>query len=95
MWHPSLSYFARDYGLHQIALSPEGKEMSVEDISRAVETARRDSARVMFFQKDADSRQAQTVNDQIGARVVEINPLDYDWKGEMLNIANAMASDSQ
>ncbi len=95
VWHPSLSYFARDYGLHQIALSPEGKEMSVEDISRAVETARSDSARVMFFQKDADSRQAQTVNDQIGARVVEINPLDYDWKGEMLNIANAMASDSQ
>ena len=95
VWHPSLSYFARDYGLHQIALSPEGKEMSVEDISRAVERARRDSARVMFFQKDADSRQAQTVNAQIGARVVEINPLDYDWKGEMLNIANAMASDSQ
>ena len=56
--------------------------MSVEDISRAVETARRDSARVMrSSRRDADSRQAQTVNDQIGARVVEINPLDYDWKG--------------
>ena len=25
VWHPSLSYFARDYGLHQIALSPEGR----------------------------------------------------------------------
>ncbi len=92
VWHPSLSYFARDYGLHQIALSPEGKEMSVDDISRAVESARRDSACVMFFQKDADSRQAQTVNAQIGARVVNINPLAYDWKEEMLNIARAVAA---
>lgn len=92
VWHPSLSYFARDYGLKQIALSPEGKEMSVDDVSRAVERARRDSACVMFFQKDADSRQAQTVNAQIGAEVVNINPLDYDWKGEMLNIARAVAA---
>ncbi|WP_300300363.1 zinc ABC transporter substrate-binding protein [uncultured Muribaculum sp.] len=92
VWHPSLSYFARDYGLRQIALSPEGKEMSVEDVGRAVEAARRDSVRVMFFQKEADSRQAQTVNAQIGSEVVEINPLDYDWKGEMLNIAKAIAA---
>jgi zinc transport system substrate-binding protein len=91
VWHPSLSYFARDYGLTQISLSPEGKEMSVDDINRAVNTARCDSAKVMFFQKDADSRQAQTVNEQIGATIVSINPLEYNWKDEMLNIARAIA----
>jgi zinc transport system substrate-binding protein len=91
VWHPSLSYFARDYGLTQISLSPEGKEMSVEDINRAVTTAQRDSAKVMFFQKDADSRQAQTVNEQMGVKIVSINPLEYNWKDEMLNIAHAIA----
>ncbi len=95
VWHPSLSYFARDYGLEQIVLSPEGKEMSVEDIGRSVDKARRDSARVMFFQKDADSRQAQTVNAQIGAKVVNINPLSYDWKGEMLTIARTIADEDR
>ena len=29
VWHPSLSYFARDYGLTQIALGGGGKEISL------------------------------------------------------------------
>lgn len=94
VWHPSLSYFARDYGLNQIALSPEGKEMAVSDVAHAVAHARADSARVMFYQKEIDSRQAQTVNEQIGATLVNINPLSYDWKDEMLTIAGAIADHS-
>ena len=29
VWHPSLSYFARDYGLEQISLEYDGKEVPV------------------------------------------------------------------
>ena len=65
--------------------------MSVEDINRAVETARRDSARVMFFQRMPTRDRPRPSMTQIGARVSEINPLDYDWKGNV-DIANAMAS---
>lgn len=91
VWHPSLSYFARDYGLRQIALSPEGKEMSADDIAKAIEGARRDSAHVMLLQKCTDPRQALSINEQIGAATANINPLDYDWKAEMLGIAQAIA----
>jgi len=93
VWHPSLSYFARDYGLHQISLSPEGKEASVNMIKRSVEQARRENAGIFFYQKDVDSRQALSVNEQIGATLVEIQPLSYEWPKEILNIANAIASE--
>lgn len=91
VWHPSLSYFARDYGLHQISLSPEGKEASVNMLQEAVDSARTSGARVVFYQKEIDSRQAETANRQIGATMVNINPLSYNWDKEIYNIANAIA----
>lgn len=91
VWHPSLSYFARDYGLHQISLSPEGKEASVNMIKKSINRANQEDARLFFYQKDVDSRQALSINEQLGAELVEIQPLSYDWDKEMLDIANAIA----
>lgn len=91
VWHPSLSYFARDYGLRQISLSPEGKEASVNMMQTAVDSARASGAEILFFQKEIDSRQAETANEQIGAKLVNINPLSYNWNKEIINIANAIA----
>lgn len=91
VWHPSLSYFARDYGLRQISLSSEGKEASVNMMQEAVDSARASGAEVLFFQKEIDSRQAETANEQIGTEMVSINPLSYNWNKEIINIANAIA----
>ena len=91
VWHPSLSYFARDYGLTQISLSPEGKEASIGMLQESIDDAKAHDAKVMFFQKDIDSRQAQVANEQIGATLVNINPLSYHWDKEMLNIADALS----
>lgn len=91
VWHPSLSYFARDYGLRQISLSPEGKEASPAMIKKSIEQAEQQNAHLLFYQKDIDSRQVLNINEQIGADLVEIQPLSYDWTKEMTNIANAIA----
>lgn len=92
VWHPSLSYFARDYGLHQISMEYEGKEASVSHLKAEIDEAKRSGARVFFFQKEFDSRQIETVNNQIGAKLVTINPMSYEWETELKNIANALAS---
>lgn len=92
VWHPSLSYFARDYGLNQIAIGTENKEMSVTEMQHRIDMAKGSGAKVFFFQKEFDSRQAQVVNEQIGAEMVPVNPLNYKWNEEMLIIADAIAS---
>ena len=90
VWHPSLSYFARDYGLEQIAVGQEAKESSVRDLQDAIDHAVDHRARVFFFQKEYDSRQAEAVNEKVGGRRVDINPLSPDWLGEMDRIVNAL-----
>lgn len=91
VWHPSLSYFARDYGLHQIAVGQESKEISARQVREMIDMARADSVKVFFFQKEYDSRQARSINDEIGSRMVYINPLDYDIIKQMTLIADELS----
>lgn len=91
VWHPSLSYFARDYGLRQISVGQESKEASPLALKSVINEAKGDSVRVFFYQKAYDSRQAQSLNSEIGSRLVEINPLDGDWENEIIRIADELA----
>lgn len=93
VWHPSLSYFARDYGLIQICVGQEGKETSVQQLQAKIDEAKTHNANVFFYQKEFDNRQAEVVNEQIGAEMVTINPLNYQWNQEMLIIADAIATE--
>ena len=93
VWHPALSYFARDYGLEQIGIEYEGKEAPAGFVAEKMKEARKKNARVFFMQTGAGSRQAETVCAGIGLRRVEINPLSYDWKKEMRRIADGITSE--
>lgn len=52
--------------------------------------AREAGVRVLFFQREYDSRQAQSMNQMLGARIVTINPLDYDWEGQLSAVVEAL-----
>lgn len=92
VWHPSLSYFARDYGLRQLAVGSEGKEPSVADTRRIVDHMSGDNARVFLVQKNFDTSRAEVLAaDNAGMRIVTIDPLNYDWDSEMLLTARAIA----
>ncbi|MCM1225647.1 MAG: zinc ABC transporter substrate-binding protein [Lachnospiraceae bacterium] len=91
VWHPSLSYFARDYGLKQISVGQESKEMPAGRLKEIIDIARADSVEVFFFQKEYDSRQAESLNREIGSRLVNINPLAYEWEEELMRVADELS----
>ena len=88
VWHPSLSYFARDYGLHQHSFGMEGKEMSARDMATAIDKARTDSIEVFIFQPAIDSRQAEVLSHNIGSRLVSVDLQAYDWLDQLSTIAD-------
>lgn len=91
IYHPALSYFARDYGLRQIPVEAGGKEPSPSWLKELVDTCRKERVRVIFVQPEFDRRHAELIALQTGARVVDINPLAYDWPEEMLRVARELA----
>ena len=90
IYHPALSYFARDYGLHQISIEEGGKEPSPATLKTLIETCRQEGAQVIFVQQEFDQRNAQLIADELGIEIVPINPLSHDWAEEMLRVANAL-----
>jgi hypothetical protein len=93
VWHPSLSYFARDYGLEQLAVSADSKETSMRRMRAIIDEARRDSIRVFFYQRDFDSRQVEAINSGVGSRMVAIQPNGYDCVAELSQIVDDLAGE--
>ncbi len=90
IYHPALSYFARDYKLHQIPIEAGGKEPSPAHLRELINTCKKEKVRVIFVQPEFDRRNADLIAQQTGTEVIPINPLAYDWHAEMLNTAKAL-----
>lgn len=90
VYHPALAYFARDYNLKQFSVEEDGKEASAERLAELIEECKAADVKVVFVQKEYAGRTARTIADEIGARIVEINPLAYDYEQEMLKIVTAL-----
>lgn len=93
IYHPALSYFARDYGLTQIPIEAGGKEPTPAQLGELMEACRRHGVRVIFVQPEFDRRNAELIAQQTGTQVVDVNPLAYDWQAEMLHVAQALSPD--
>ena len=78
VWHPSLSYFARDYGLRQLAMEPEGKEASPAALRERIDLVAGETPRVFFIQREYDSRQAEALARELGVRTERIAVMQPD-----------------
>ena len=78
IYHPALTYLARDYGLTQIAVEHEGKEPSAKHLARIIEQARAEGVNYIFYQSEFPASSVEVICQDTGATAVEINPLDED-----------------
>lgn len=92
VWHPSLSYFARDYGLRQLAVGNEHKESSITGLRERLDLARREKPLVFFYQREYDSRQSEAITDATGLRPVTIAPLSPDIEEAVTRAASSLAT---
>lgn len=88
VYHPSWGYFARQYGLEQIAVEAEGKEPGAVRLIGIIEQARRERAEVVLVPYPRES--AQVLAEAIGGRVVSADPQSADWEETLLRVAAAI-----
>jgi zinc transport system substrate-binding protein len=92
LFHPALTYYARDYGLTQIALEEDGKAPSMKHFKTVLETAKGQGVKTIFIQKEFDANTAKTAAADIGGRVEVIDPLDKNWLENMYHITKLLKS---
>lgn len=92
IYHPALTYFARDYDLVQYPLESGGKSPSPAQMKMMTDLGREKKISTIFIQVQFDQRNARVLAGEIGANIVRIDPLDPDWDAQMRYIANQLAS---
>lgn len=76
IYHPALSYLARDYSLTQVAVEHEGKEPSARRVAQIIDLARKEGVKNIFYQSEFPASSVEVICSDTGATAVEINPLD-------------------
>ena len=92
IWHPSLSYFARDYNLNQISFSSENKEISAERMAEYLALVKDYNVKTVIFQRELDSRQADVIKNNLGVDVVKFDGLNYDWENELSRVVDGIST---
>jgi zinc transport system substrate-binding protein len=90
VYHPTWGYFAREYGLRQVAIEAEGKEPSAQRLIQLIERARRERIKVVFVQSGFPRKSAQVIAEAVGGRVLVADPQDPDWLGNLRRVAREL-----
>ena len=90
IYHPILTYFARDYQLEQLAIEEEGREPSASQLKSLIERARKENIKFCLIQAEFANRNTTTFINESHTKSVNINPLQDDWNRAMQEAALAV-----
>ncbi len=91
IYHPALTYFATDYGLEQIPIELEGKNPSPMHIKQITDLAIKENIKAILVQEQFDKTKAETISKEINGQVIMIDPLDYNWPNQILEISHKLS----
>lgn len=90
--HPSLSYFARDYGINQLYFGAENKEITPVQLRNVIDSARSMQHAVTMVSEAAyNADRTQAIARQAGARSVEINTLGRNFLQQLDTLSIQLA----
>jgi zinc transport system substrate-binding protein len=90
VYHPSFGYFLDSLSLIQEAVETGGKEPTARDLSLLIEKAKAEQAKAIFVQKQFPVASAQTLAKSVGAEVVALDPLAYEWMENIRLMSEAL-----
>lgn len=91
VFHPSLSYFARDYGLLQFSLESGGKEPTPQRMKELIDLAKMENIKVMYIQGELDREHARVFAEEVGGKIIQVRPLDPAWAENLMEMTNIIA----
>lgn len=92
VYHPALTYYARDYGIIQVALESEGKEPSAVHMRNIVSLAKDNGVKHILYQREFSGSAVKAAAKEIGASIVGINPLAENIPEEITRITNVITN---
>lgn len=90
IYHPALTYFARDYGLEQISVEQEGKAPTPTTLAKLAVDVDNSKIKHLIYQSEYPIDVVKPVAEVLGVELLEVNPLSGDVLAEVDRIANTL-----
>lgn len=88
IYHPAYTYYARDYGIEQIAIEHDGKEPSPRQLTTLVERAKSNGIGAILLQPQYSEDKVRSIAEECGAEIVVTDPLCEDIIAEIARITD-------
>ncbi len=79
IFHPSLTYYAADYGLQQIPVEREGKEPSVTHMKELIQSTIGQNITTVIYPAAQSHHTVEALIQEVGLQAVPFDPVAYDW----------------
>jgi zinc transport system substrate-binding protein len=89
--HPAWTYFARDYGLTQIAIDVEEKEPGPRYLTELVSSAHANNITTVFVEPQYNPKMAEVISKEINGRVVSIDDLAPNYIENLKSVGEKIA----
>lgn len=86
IYHPAYTYYARDYGIEQIAIEHDGKEPSLRQTTSLIERAKEHGIKSIFRQPQYSEDKVRAIANDTDAEIITTDPLSEDILGEIERI---------
>jgi zinc transport system substrate-binding protein len=92
--HSALGMYAQRYGLVQLALEQNGKEIGARSLLSIINLARKEGIKTLFVIEQYKTPVIEKLAEELGARLINIDPLAEDYINNMsvlsTNISNSL-----
>jgi zinc transport system substrate-binding protein len=95
VYHPAMTYYARAYGIEQIAIEYEGKEPSAKYLSTIIDQAHEKNIKAILYQAEYPKSVVEVVANDVGVKALEINPLAEDVETTIRTITTAITAQNE
>jgi len=92
VFHPAWGYFAKDYGLEQVAIEKAGKEPKPKVLAKIIKNARKDSIKAILTQPEFSKKGARLIAKELNIQVVTISPLNPKWSKNLIRLATIITN---
>lgn len=83
IYHPAYTYYARDYGIEQIAIEHDGKEPSLRQTTALIEKAKEHGVKAILRQPQYSEDKVRAIANDASAEIITTDPLAEDILGEI------------
>jgi zinc transport system substrate-binding protein len=92
VFHPAYGYFARQYGLRQVAVETGGKSPSARQLSALIALAKARGVRLIFVQPQFSPKRSQAIAAAIDGGVLPLDDLAEDYLANLETGADKVAA---